>query len=142
MRGVGNGGEKCTHNCVLPVTLLSAEGRHVTGTFYIPTLPGSQLLPWFRLSAARESRMIIDTTRNATCMAGLGVYDPMQALPPGAQQFNCASAPSGRLLIPCAEFPAPTEQGSRGRLRLTPELALPVEVTHDTVPTAEVPQMS
>ena len=82
--------------------------------------------------------MIIDTTRNAIYMAGPGDYDLMRALPPGTQPFNCALAPSGRLMIPCAEFQNPTEQGIRGRLRLTPELALPVEVVPEAASAAEV----
>ncbi|MFM7990439.1 MAG: hypothetical protein ACKPKO_65090, partial [Candidatus Fonsibacter sp.] len=58
-----------------------------------------------------------------------GDYDLMQALPPGTQQFNCILAPSGHMMIPCAEFPDPTKSDSvgRGRLQLMPQLTLPVE---------------
>ena len=64
VRGVGQGGEKCTYNCILPVTLLNSVGRSVTGTFDAPTVPRSQLPALLGLNAARESRMIIDMTQN------------------------------------------------------------------------------
>ena len=87
VRGVGQGGEKCTHNCVLPVALLNTEGRPVSGTFDTPTVPGSQLPALLGLSAARESRMLIDTMRNTIYMVGPGEYDLMSSLPLGTQQF-------------------------------------------------------
>ena len=129
VRGVGQGGEKCLHNCVLPVSLMNATGQRVTGTFDTPTVPHSQLPALLGLNAARESRMIIDTMRNTIYMAGPGEYDLLQALPPGTQQFNCILAPSGHMMIPCAEFASSTvlESTGRGRLQLTPQLALPVE---------------
>ena len=129
VRGVGQGGEKCLHNCVLPVSLMNATGQRVTGTFDTPTVPRSQLPALLGLNAARESRMIIDTMRNTIYMAGLGEYDLLQALPPGTQQFNCILAPSGHMMIPCAEFPSSTapDLTGRGRLQLTPQLAIPVE---------------
>ena len=129
VRGVGQGGEKCLHNCVLPVSLMNAIGQRVTGTFDTPTVPHSQLPALLGLNAARESRMVIDTMRNTIYMAGPGEYDLLQALPPGTQQFNCILAPSGHMMIPCAEFPSHTalETAGRGRLQLTPQLALPVE---------------
>ena len=129
VRGVGQGGEKCLHNCILPVSLLNATGQRVTGTFDTPTVPHSQLPALLGLNAARESRMLIDTMRNAIYMVGPGDYDLMQALPPGTQQFNCILAPSGHMMIPCAEFPSPTKSDSvgRGRLQLMPQLTLPVE---------------
>ena len=129
VRGVGQGGEKCLHNCVLPVSLMNATGQRVTGTFDTPTVPHSQLPALLGLNAARESRMVIDTMRNTIYMAGPGEYDMLQALPPGTQQFNCILAPSGHMMIPCAEFPSSTalETTGRGRLQLTPQLALPVE---------------
>ena len=64
VRGVGQGGEKCTYNCILPVTLLHSVGRSVTGTFDAPTVPRSQLPALLGLNAARESRMIIDMTQS------------------------------------------------------------------------------
>ena len=140
LRGVGKGGDTRTHNCLLIDTLLHAEGRLVTCTFDTRTVPGSQLPALLGLNAARESRMNIDATRNAIYMAGPGDYDLMRALPPGTQQFNCVLAPSGNLMLPCAELQNPAEQGHRGRLRLTPELALPAEVMSEATAAAEVPQ--
>ncbi|MFM7982511.1 MAG: hypothetical protein ACKPKO_24635, partial [Candidatus Fonsibacter sp.] len=91
--------------------------------------PRSQLPALLGLNAARESRMLIDTMRNAIYMVGPGDYDLMQALPPGTQQFNCILAPSGHMMIPCAEFLDPTKSDSVGRgiLQLMPQLTLPVE---------------
>ena len=128
VRGVGQGGEKCLHNCVLPVSLMNAAGQRITGTFDTPTVPRSQLPALLGLNAARESRMIIDTMRNVIYMAGPGEYDLLQALPPGTQQFHCILAPSGHMMIPCAEFPSSstTDSTGRGRLQLTPQLSLPV----------------
>ena len=108
--------------------LLNSEGRPVSGTFDTPSVPRSQLPALIGLNAARESRMIIDTTQNVIYMAGPGGYDLMQALPPGTQQFNCILAPSGHMMVPCAEFPTIHDVNNRGILRLTPELALPVEI--------------
>ena len=112
-----------------PVSLLNATGQRVTGTFDTPTVPHSQLPALLGLNAARESRMLIDTMRNAIYMVGPGDYDLMQALPPGTQQFNCIVAPSGHMMIPCAEFPSPIAPDAvgRGRLQLMPQLTLPVE---------------
>ena len=62
VRGVGQGVEKCTHNCVLPVTLNSV-GRPASDTFDTPTAPRSQLPAILGLSVASESRMIIDATQ-------------------------------------------------------------------------------
>ena len=75
-------------------------------------------------------------------MAGLGEYDLLQALPPGTQQFNCILAPSGHMMIPCAEFPSSTasESTGRGRLQLTPQLALPVEQIEGDLSAGEVSQ--
>ena len=83
----------------------------MTGTFDAPAVPGSQLPALLGLNAARASRTIIDTTSRIIYMAGPGDYDLMQALPPGAQQFQCVLAPSGDMMIPCAEFQGPSEPG-------------------------------
>ena len=125
------GGEKCSHNCILPVTLLNTEGQPVSGTFDTPTVPDSQLPALLGLSAARESRMIIDTSKNMIYMAGAGDYDMMRALPAGTQQFSCVLAPSGHMMIPCAESQIAADTSSRGRLKLTPQLSLPVQIVSD-----------
>jgi hypothetical protein len=123
--------KKCTHNCILPVTLLNTEGQPISGTFDTPTVPDSQLPALLGLSAARESRMIIDMSKNMIYMAGAGDYDMMRALPPGTQQFSCVLAPSGHMMIPCAEFQLAADTTSRGRLKLTPQLSLPVQIVSD-----------
>ena len=67
--------------------------------------------------------MIIDTTTNEVFMVGPGNYDLMAALPPGTTQFTCTIAPSGHLMLPCAEFGrVPPRAAQLGRT-----LALPVD---------------
>ena len=82
--------------------------------------------------------MLIDTMRNTIYMVGLGEYDLMSSLPPGTQQFGCVVAPSGPMMIPCAEFQVAQEAANRGRLQLTPQLVLLVE----EVPEAASPKAS
>ena len=129
----------CTHNCIIPVTLLNSEGRPVSGTVDAPRVPIRQLPALLGLHGARESGIIIGTTQNAIYMAGLGVYDLVQALPPRTQQCNCMLAPSGHTMIPCAEFPMKQDATHRGVLGLTPELALPVEFILDNPPREQEP---
>ena len=76
---------------------------------------------------ARERHMIIHTARSIVDVVGLGDYDLVRALPPGTKQFDCVQAPSGHLMPPCAEFQQQPTNTQRGRLQLTPQLALPVE---------------
>ena len=71
--------------------------------------------------------MLIDTIRNTIYMVGPGEYDLMSSLSPGTQQFACVLAPSGHMMIPCAEFQVAQEAANRGRLQHTPQLVLPVE---------------
>ena len=62
-------------------------------------------------------------------MAGPGDYDLTRTRSPGTQQFDCVLAPAGHLMLPCAEFQSKQTNSQRGRLQLTPQLALPVETT-------------
>ena len=72
--------------------------------------------------------MVIDNTKDTVYMNGLGHCDLTQALPPGTQQFNCVLAPSGHMMIPCVRCPVASDAANRGKIRLTPEFMLSVEV--------------
>ena len=125
VRGVGNGGQKCTHNCTLPVALVNGDGNPVIGTYDVPTVPNITQPALLGLTAAREAIMLIDTISNRVFMVGPGNYDLMRHLPPGTQQFRCETAPSGHSMLPCAEFSRATTS-SRGHLQLEQQIALVV----------------
>ena len=125
VRGVGQGGQKCMHNCKLPIALGAADGKVITGTYEVPTVPNSTLPALLGLTAATECRMLIDTVTQKVYMLGPGDYDLMKALPPGTTCFQCEKASSGHLMLPCAEFVKAARR--RGGLQLEPELALPVQ---------------
>ena len=125
VRGVGQGGERCTHNCCLPVVMLASNGQPTMGTFDTPTVPNSELPALLGLSAARESKMIIDTARNKVYMVGPGDYDLERALPPGTTTFDCVTAPSGHMMLPCAEFRALA--AASNTLDLQQQALLPVQ---------------
>ena len=127
VRGVGRGGERCTHNCCLPVAMLASDGQPTMGTFDTPTVPNSELPALLGLSAARESRMIIDAARNKVYMVGLGDYDLERALPPGTTVFDCVTAPSGHMMLPGAEFGAPAAASSTSNLQQ--QVAQPVQAS-------------
>ena len=130
VREVGKGREKCTHKITLPVTLLNGEGHPNNRAYDTQTVPGSQLPALLGLNAARESRMIIDTEQSRVYMAGPGDYNRKKAWPPRTQQVDCGEAPSGHLMLPCAEVQTQPANSQKGRLQLTPQQALPVETVH------------
>ena len=105
----------------------SEDGRVITGTYEVPTVPNSTLPALLGLNAATECRMLIDTITQTVYMFGPGDYDLMKALPPGTTCFQCEKAHSGHLMLPCAEFGRAAATKSRGGLQLEPELALPVQ---------------
>ena len=113
------------HNCKLPIALGTDDGKVITGTYEVPTVPKSTLPALLGLTAATECRMLIDTLSQKVYMLGPGDYDLMKALPPGTTCFQCERAHSGHLMLPCAEFSRAASQ--RGGLKLEPELALPVQ---------------
>ena len=127
MRGVGHGGHIWTHTCVLPVSRIDETGNPTVGTFETPTVPNSELPALLGLDTIKKCRMLIDAARNQVYMIGPGDYDLMRHLPPGTQRFDCVTAPSGHMLLPCAEFnDAQRQDWHGGALRLTQPIALPV----------------
>ena len=102
------------------------DGNAITGTYDTPTVPNSTLPALLGLAAARQSRMVIDTINNTVCMIGPGEYNVLSALPPGTQRFKCETAPSGHLMLPCADFSV-AAASQQGGLNLQRELALPVQ---------------
>ena len=127
VRGVGHGGQKCTHNCILPVALVDETGAPSVGTFETPTVPNSELPALLGLETIKKCRMLIDASRNQVYMIGPGDYDLMRHLPPGTQRFDCVTAPSGHMMLPCAEFANALRLDKHGgTLRLKQPIALPV----------------
>ena len=39
VRGVGNGGQRCTRDCILPVAIVNGKGEAVSGTYETPVVP-------------------------------------------------------------------------------------------------------
>ena len=71
--------------------------------------------------------MIIDTITNRVYMCGPGNYDLEACLPPGTQRLDCTYAPSGHMMLPCAEFArAASEPQGDGAFNLQKPLAFPV----------------
>ncbi len=120
--GVGSGSTQCEYNCHLPVALPTVTGEVMEGSFETPTVPNSELPALLGLAAARKCRMIIDTSTLRAHMCGPGPYELEKVLPLGTQSFQCKLAPSGHMVLPCAQFGEET-----GQPALMQQIALPVE---------------
>eukprot|EP00969_Alexandrium_andersonii_P180544 7979065-Alexandrium_andersonii.AAC.1 len=60
-------------------------------------------------------------------MCGPGDYDLEACLPPGTQRLDCTYAPSGHMMLPCAEFgQAAREPRGDGAFNLQKPVAFPV----------------
>ncbi len=66
--------------------------------------------------------MIIGTLTLRVHMCGPGPYELEKILPPGTQSFQCELAPSGHMVLPCAEFGEES-----GQTALAQQIALPAE---------------
>eukprot|EP00969_Alexandrium_andersonii_P341029 15074032-Alexandrium_andersonii.AAC.1 len=107
---------------------MNGNGEAVAGTYRAPVAPQSQLPALPGLASARKSRVIIDTITNRVYMRGPGDYDLKACLPPGAQRLDCTYAPSGHVMLPCAEFgKAAHEPKGDGALNLQKPLAFPAQ---------------
>ena len=63
VRGVGHDGQKCTHNCRLPVAFVDETGAPSVGTLETPTVPNSELPALLGLETIKKCRMLIDAAR-------------------------------------------------------------------------------
>ena len=102
--GVGQGHRTCTHNCTLPIAVLSEEGQHLTGAYDPPTVPGSSLPALLGLNACIYSRMRIDAATNTIYMSAPGECDLQSIMPLDTQCFQGVLAPPGHFMFPCAMF--------------------------------------
>ena len=102
--GVGKGSEQCDIDCKLPVGLISKSGKTICGDITMPVISDSKLPGLFGLTGMKRNRTIIDTNDNTMYFVGPGDYDLLKALPPGTEVFQCKIAPTGHMVLPCANF--------------------------------------
>ena len=126
--GVGNGSQSCEFNCRLPIAIPNQSGKFTKGTFDTPTVPKSMLPALLGLDSTRRCRGIIDTNTLVLHLCGPGDYDLMAALPAGTESIQCKIAPSGHMVIPCAEFAELDKRQRYGGLEVEHEVALPAVV--------------
>ena len=130
--GVGTGSQACTHNVQLPVAVQLDNGAgFLEGTYTAPIVPNSSLPALLGLEACHRERAIIDCLNNKLYLAGDGDFDLLKALPPGTKVISLELAPSGHMMIPCADFAGLDKFQNRGGLSITREVHLPVKVTKD-----------
>ena len=99
------GSQACTHNVQLPVAVQLDNGTgFLEGTYTAPIVPNSSLPALLGLEACHRERAIIDCLNNKLYLAGDGDFDLLKALPPGTKVISLETAPSGHMMIPCADF--------------------------------------
>ena len=115
--GVGTGAQECTHDCTVPISMTTIDGRPVVGTYTAPTVnekkvpgkPESSPIPGLLgLRALQERRAILDFSRGPGDLRITfpGPGDVKIELSPGSDTFQLHSAPSGHLMLPCCEHEA------------------------------------
>ena len=125
--GVGKGSERCTIDSQLPVELVNSDGKHVSGGLTMPIIPNSYLPGLLGLTGMKNNRTIIDTNDNKIYFLGPGGYDLSKALPPGTECFQAKIAPTGHMVLPCAQFSGKKE---------SPELTLHIGSLREPGPVA------
>ena len=124
--GVGNGSQTCTHNVKLPIAIPGRE-KHLHGTFDSPSVPESSLPGLLGLTTLRKVRGIIDCNTCKLYLAGPADYNLLDGLPPGTEEIQCEFAPSGHMVMPCAEFEK-LDKEPKGGVKSEP-ISLPVATT-------------
>jgi hypothetical protein len=107
VQGVGNGSQRCTYDCKLPIAIRDKTGKVTTGNFITPVVDNSDLPGLLGLESMRANRGILDMHNNIYYMCGPGGANI--ELSPGSRAFKLLEAPSGHLVLPCSEF-----DGARG----------------------------
>ena len=102
VKGVGNGSQRCTHNCVLPIALNQVNGCSRLGTFEAPIVGNSTLPGLLGLESLCHSRAVLDMVNMQLHLLGPADWRP--ELPPGTETYELVRAPSGHLALPCSEF--------------------------------------
>ena len=108
--GIGNGSQKCTHTCKIPLAIRRSDGTICRATFDTPTIPPSQVPALLGLDSLRTSRAIMDLNTLRLHMCGPGDYKLEEILPPGTEHIQCVLAPSGHMVVPCGEYDALDQQ--------------------------------
>ena len=99
------------------------DGTHSRGTFQIPVVNNSHLPGLLGLQSMRDRNAVLDMKTLQLHLCGPGDYDLIPALPPGTESFRCELAPSGHLVLPCAEY-AGVDREEAGSLDTGADLAL------------------
>ena len=92
-------------------------------------MPNSNLPALLGLDATRKERGVIDTISNRLYLLGDGNYDLMQAMPAGTKVIDLEIAPTGHMLIPCAEFAGRDRSNDSGGLVLNRRVAFPTRTS-------------
>jgi hypothetical protein len=140
--GVGNGSQECKFNCHLPLAV-RCEGPSaqtsdwLKGYFKTPVVPDSPLPALLGLQSLTENRAVLNLITKELYILGPGEDDLRKHLPPGSKVIKCETAPSGHLMIPCAEFTGLDQAEKTGGLELQ-EVSLPIKSSvKGCVPKAE-----
>ena len=105
VRGVGNGSQRCTNDCFLPMAFRTKDGKkRVLGNFTTPCVQQSQLPGLMGLEALRKNKAVIDFGKMEMHFLGPADYELGHSMPPGTDTFELELAPSGHIVLPCGEF--------------------------------------
>ena len=114
--GVGQGSQDATHDCKLPVCMLSTDGKRVEATYTAPTVGQSDLPALLGLQSLVDNRALLDFDTMQLHFRGPG--ESQMNLPPGSESYQLEEAPSGHLMLPCCEYRGqPTVNSSSSLLR-------------------------
>ena len=114
--GVGHGHQTCEKDGVVPVCLRDTENKKALGTFEAPLISGDMPALMGRVSL-QNARSLIHTVTNKVYFMGPSYYREAleAAMPPGTRCFQAEIAPSGHMMLPCANYDSGTtykdEQG-------------------------------
>ena len=76
----------------------------------------------------RDRRTILDLNTMQMHLLGPGDFDLQSILPPGSESYQCLTAPSGHMVLPCCSYDG-VDRTERGRLETGPDISLPVRAT-------------
>jgi hypothetical protein len=120
--GVGEGAQTCTHDCTVPISMETIDGRTVTGTYTSPTVNPSKhdaggIPGLLGLRALMDRRAIIAFSKGPDEMTitFCGPGDVKVNLSPGSDTFRLYQSPSGHLMIPCCEHQSGPASSKRNR---------------------------
>ena len=113
--GVGTGSQSCEYDTVMPVALTRTDGTSISGTFTAPCIGGDSELPaLLGLTALLDNKAIIDFGTRQLHFVNNGTVK--LDLPSGSSSFQLEHAPSGHLVLPCAEWEKIEEAQKKAKL--------------------------